>query len=263
MTTRSIPLSQIIVPDDIHRVDIDDQALKDLALSISQIGLLHPITVTDNANDTYTLRAGHRRYLAHIELGRPNIEATVFNGSERDAHAARFAENLARVNLSPMEEARAIHAEHYENLTPRDVIARMLNRTVDWVNQRLDLMDMPSELCDLVHQGALPIGSALALATISDVAHRRYLQTYAQTAGATVTVVREWVRHWELAQQPGSNVIAILPPMPEPGQPVVVTMPCHICGHPHPYQELRVTRVCGDCTRLLESGLPTPADVSA
>lgn len=247
MSARTLRLAQIFVPPNLHRVDIDEQALEDLAHSITTNGLLNPINVQDNGNDSYTLIAGHRRLLAHQRLGRTEIACTVHNGSARDASSARFAENLHRANLSPMEEARAIHHAHHIDLIAISTLARLLNRSQEWISRRLALLEMPLDLQELAHAGTLPLGSALALANVTDEIHRRYLTRYALDAGAAVNVIAEWVRQWQLAGELGDQGAAPLPEMPEPGQPITVTMPCYVCGEAHPYQELRVTRVCGGC----------------
>lgn len=255
MSARTLRLDQIAVPADVHRIDINDHELRDLAASIEQLGLLNPINVSDNGNDSYTLVAGHRRYLACQMLHRTHIDCTILTGSKRDTEAARFAENMHRAQLTPMEEAYAIQHQHTHNVIPVATIARMLHRSEDWVEQRLALVKMPPELCDLVHRGSLPIGSALALANVTDDAHRRYLTTYATTAGAAVTVIREWVKQWQLTITLDPSADAPRPEMPEPGAPVVVTMPCYCCGDPHPYQFLRVARMCAPCAEVIARGV--------
>lgn len=251
MNSRTLRLHQVIVPEHIHRMTISEDAIRDLARSIEQNGLINPITVIDNGDDTYTLRAGHSRLLAHQYLNRSTIDATIRTGSVRDTAGITFAENLHRTQLSPMEEAYAIQHEHQHNLVPIDTIARVLNRTEQWVLLRLALTVMPPTLRELVHTDQLPIGSALALAAVSDDPHREYLTRYAINAGAAVTVIREWVRQWQLSQELGTGAAAPRPAMPEPGQQVVVNMPCYVCGDPHPYQDLRITRICGGCILAL------------
>lgn len=251
MSSETLRLHQIIVPEHIHRITIDQDALQTLADSIKENGLINPITVVDNGDDTYTLRAGHRRLLAHEILGRSTIEAIVRDGSVRDTEGITFAENLEREQLSPMEEAYAIKHEHEDNLVSVKQMAKRINRSEEWIRQRLALVHMPPDLCELVHQRKLPIGSAIALATVSDDVHRHYLQTYALDAGATVAVIGEWVRQWQLAAELGFATAAPKPPMPEPGQPITITMPCWICNAAHPYDQLRVFRVCNECTAEL------------
>jgi len=261
MTTRTLKLHQVIVPEHIHRITISETAIKDLAASIEQHGLINPITVIDNGDDTYTLRAGHCRLLAHQHLNRSHIEAQIRQGSVRDTEGITFAENLHRTALSPMEEAYAIKHEHEENLVPVDTIARVLHRSEDWVMQRLALTKMPPDLCELVHNAELPIGSAIALATVSDDSHRAYLTRYAIDGGAAVQVIREWVRQWQLADELGIGSAAARPEMPAPGEAITVTMPCGFCGNPHPYHLLRIVRLCGNCATAVEGDAHPPEAV--
>lgn len=260
MTTRTLRLNQIIIPEHIHRLNISHEAITDLAASIEQHGLINPITVVAHIDDTYTLRAGHCRLLAHQHLGRTTIEATVREGSIRDTAGLTFAENLHRTQLSPMEEAHAIKHEHEDNAVPTATIARVLHRSEEWVLQRLMLTVMHPELCELVHTRELPMGSALALNFVTDDAHRRYLTRYAIDAGAAVHVIREWVHLWELqsASVPPDQIAR--PPMPQPGQVIVVSMPCALCGQAHPYHQLQVLRLCSACIgeAVYSSDRPVP-----
>jgi ParB-like chromosome segregation protein Spo0J len=175
----------------------------------------------------------------------------VRNGSVRDTEGITFAENLHRTELTPMEQAYAIKHEHEDNLVPIATMARVLHRSTEWIQQRLELVAMPPNMRELVHTSALPITSALLLATITDDTHRNYLVRYAVDAGAAVPVIREWVRQWHLAQELGTPGGAPLPDLPPAGQPVTVTMPCSVCGDAHPYQRLKVLRACDICLAAL------------
>jgi len=244
---RTIPLDMIDEPTTAHRVDIDEQALNELADSIAQVGLLSPIVVRPVEGGRYEIVAGHRRYLAHRRLSRPDILCIVRVADTAQAEVERFAENLQRQELSPMEEAVAI--SRYIETTGMDTkqVARALARTEWWVTHRLALLEMPPELGDMVHTGQLAAAAALALAKVTDDRHRRYLLEYAVRSGASVAVIREWVAQWELQMATAPDGAAPLPEMPADGQPVIVQMPCHICGTPHDHRQLIIARVCRAC----------------
>lgn len=260
MRTEELPLHKILLPPRLHRVSIDEDALYELMQSIQANGLINPITVSET-NGAYQLEAGHRRYLAHQRLQRTTIRATIYTpGEPFNGSAVRFAENLARADLSPMEEAKAI-AEHITDTgaTPEQV-ASMVHRRPEWVEQRLALLALPDELTIELHAGRLGIAHALTLARVGDAAHRAYLLRYTLDAGATIATVRDWCRQWELARDAGNADGAPRPELPIPGEPVVILVPCYICGSPHPYQVLRILRACGTCAQAIAgAAIPAPA----
>ena len=243
----TIALELLDEPADAHRINMDETQLGELADSIRDIGLLNPIIVRPTGNGRYEIIAGHRRCVAHRMLSLREIACFVRDASDDEVEQGRFAENLQREQLSPMEEAVAI--ARYMEREGKDVkaTARALNRSEWWVTHRVALMSMPPELGDMVHAEKLAAGAALELAKVTDDDHRSYLLEYAVRSGANIAVLREWVNSWESQQLNNPAEKAPLPAMPDAGQEVIVTMPCYLCGTPHDYRQLIIVRVCRAC----------------
>lgn len=252
-TLKTIPLELLVEPTDAHRVNVSEQALNELADSIRDIGLLNPIIVRPIANDRYEVIAGHRRLMAHKILREPHIDCFVRDATDDQVEQGRFAENLQREQLSPMEEAVALKRYCQNSGRKPSEVARSLNRTEWWVKHRLALIEMPGELCDMVHAGELAAGTALELAKVADDAHRKYLLEYAVRSGANVGVIREWVNQWELQQLNTPGVEAPKPDLPVAGQEVVIQMPCYLCGAAHDYRALIIARVCKSCDATVQA----------
>lgn len=246
-----IQLSQIIAPDNAHRTTIDEAALYELADSIREHGLLQPILVRARGEGVYEIIAGHRRYLAHHVLHAATIDCLVCDANDAETEALRGTENLQRTDLSPLEEARALRAiANAHGDTPRE-LARRIGRTPWWVERRLQLLDLPDDLHDKVHTGELPASSALLLGEIDDEQHRQYLTHYALEGGATTTVIRTWVEQYHLDREIRPNSAPTRPALPPPGEPVIVQMPCAVCGTAHDHRKLLIHRICADCTAEL------------
>ena len=98
------------------RREVDAKDIEDLAKSISEIGLLNPITVTPS----HTLIAGLHRLEAAKVLGWTEIECTVSDLSGLRAELAEIDENFMRVNLSSIEFGDLLlrRKEIYETLHP-------------------------------------------------------------------------------------------------------------------------------------------------
>lgn len=251
MRHAQIPLHKIVLPPRLHRVSIDELALEELARSIAKDGLINAIAVTE-LGDAYRLEAGHRRFLAHQRLGRVTIEAKIYEPADNaNGEAIRFAENFDRADLSPMEEALALHRAIDEGEMTLDQVAHTANRSSAWVKQRLQLLALPDELSEHVHSRRLSTGAALELQKVDDQTHRTYLLRYALDAGASIAVLREWVNQWLLARAAGDAANAPRPDMPLPGQPIIIQIPCYVCNVPMVHDKLRILRVCPECTGAL------------
>src|SRR5690349_7874815 len=109
MILKMIPINKIVKLRN-PRKRFDEDASRELALSIKEHGLLQPIVVEPDKHDTYVLVMGERRLRAHELLRRTNIKAVIrdrtnHNGRERFIDA--FIENDQRVDMNPIERAKA------------------------------------------------------------------------------------------------------------------------------------------------------------
>lgn len=109
-----VPLSEIKINP--GRREAEAQDIEDLAKSISQVGLLNPITIRPD----YTLIAGKHRLEAVKLLGWTKIPCTIRNVSGLLAELAEIDENFIRTNLSPIEFGDLLlrRKEIYEELHP-------------------------------------------------------------------------------------------------------------------------------------------------
>src|SRR3972149_1536377 len=108
MEIRDIKLSVIRVSDLNTRKDlgagIEDSGLDDLAKSISEKGLLNPITVKKNSDDTYDLIAGQRRFIACQKLGWETIPAIIREiADDVDGTIISLIENVHRADMNPID----------------------------------------------------------------------------------------------------------------------------------------------------------------
>lgn len=242
-------VDQLDPPAEAHRVSFDEDAMLELMADIKANGLRQPIEVRP-AGDRFEIIFGHRRWEAHRRLGLLTIHAIVKErADDTEAERSRFAENLMRADLSPMEEARAVdHAMVRLGIT-RENMARMLHRSPEWIDGRRALLAMPDELKSALHAREISTGAAIALAAVDDPAHLVYLLEHATRNGASIAVVRAWVQDY--ATQKAAAAGAPLPPpdTTKPPAAAIVVIPCAVCAAPHPHLELHVLRLCTTCLK--------------
>ena len=179
------------------RTSIDDDAIKELAASIKNEGLINPITVRPN-KDTYEVVAGHRRFLACRLVGLAAIPCVVRDLDNVQALEVMAHENLHRLDVDPVDEAifigRMINDLHYEI---KDV-AEKLGRSIVWVEDRLGILDYSEHMIKLVKEGKLKLGVAKHLAEIHDDLYQKMYVDQAVQYGMSVLQADYLQRQYEM-----------------------------------------------------------------
>lgn len=106
METKEIDVTKI-KPSKANSRTITKQSVKELALNISEVGLINPITVV-KIKDKYEIVAGNRRFVACQTLGFKQVSCSIIKGDDKRVQTLRITENMHRENLSPFEEAQSI-----------------------------------------------------------------------------------------------------------------------------------------------------------
>jgi ParB family transcriptional regulator, chromosome partitioning protein len=191
---RELPIELISPNPKQPRRGFDQESLEALAGSLGERGVLQPVLVRPKPGGTYELVAGERRWRAARIAGLESIPAIV--GEREDAHALEVAlvENMAREDLSPIEEARACAALVEELGLTREDVGRRVGRSRVAVSNLMRLLDLPDEAIELVQQGALSAGHGRALLLAEDHAARRRLARAAAGQGWSVRVTEERAR---------------------------------------------------------------------
>src|SRR3954454_13081908 len=168
------------------RRDFDDAALADLAESIRSRGVLQPVVVRPLPGGEYELVAGGRRLRAAGIAGLEAVPAVVRESDDWERLDLALAENMAREDLNPVEEARAC-AMLVEDLgITKGEVGRRVGRSRVAISNLIRLLELPEEALELVESGDLTEGHGRALLLCKDHAKRRSLALEARDAGWSV-----------------------------------------------------------------------------
>jgi ParB family chromosome partitioning protein len=185
---RAVPTRLIDASPDQNRETFDTAELDQLAASIRELGLLQPVKVRARG-ERYVLVAGERRLRAVRDiLERGVIDAVVSDETDGDAALATLAENVMRVDPSPLEEAagyRAVIDGH--GFTPADVAGRV-GVPAERVKRRLSLLTLSDEVRHYLTSGQLPVGRAERMAGLD--ANRQHLALAAHHQGISTDAFR-------------------------------------------------------------------------
>jgi ParB/RepB/Spo0J family partition protein len=158
-----IALTKITPDPDQPRRRFDESALDQLARSMDSIGQAQPILVRE-ADDGFVIVAGERRWRAAGRLEWEHIDAEVVS---RDTAVVwlQLAENLARADLSPIEEARAYRALVDAGHSHRE-IGEKVGKSKTQISQKLRLLEASPVVVELLDAGLLTEGHARVLLTL-------------------------------------------------------------------------------------------------
>src|SRR5262249_54748996 len=155
---RELPIELIAPNPKQPRRRFDEESLQGLAGSLGERGMLQPVLVRPQAGGTYELIAGERRWRA-ARIAGPRAPSPLVRPRE-DAETLELAliENMAREDLSPIEQARACAALVDELGLTREEVGQRIGRSRVSVSNLVRLLDLPEEAIELLQQGALSEG---------------------------------------------------------------------------------------------------------
>lgn len=161
---RSLPIASL-KPNRLQpRTYFEETAIEDLAASIRSQGIVQPLVVTPEADGSYSIIAGERRWRAARRAGLEEVPVVVREGlDDRARLELALVENLQRSDLNPIEEAEAYQAlQEKFNLSQEEVAARV-GKGRPTVANSLRLLKLPEEVLDLLREGRLTAGQARPL----------------------------------------------------------------------------------------------------
>ena len=165
-------------PYQTRTVSLDPAALNELAASIQAVGVLQPIVVRPVAGGRYQVIAGERRCEAARMLHHQTIPAVVRPVSNEQAMEMTIVENLQRLDLTPMEEARGYDRLSREFGLTQEQMAQRTGKERSSVANFLRLLKLPPSVQAMLDQGEISFGHAKVLMTlespdaIEKLAHR-------------------------------------------------------------------------------------------
>jgi len=190
----------------------EPEATTGLAASIRHQGVLQPVVVRPRAAGGWELIAGERRWRAAREAGVPTLPAIVRQADDRNSLLLGLVENVAREQLSPVEEARAYASLIDEFELTLGEVAEHVGRSKPAVSNRLRLLELPEEVLWMVARGELTEGHARAVLSLPDHDARKRLAKRIVREGMSVRGAERAAQDGGAARRP-RTVTAVDPPL--------------------------------------------------
>ena len=157
-----------IIPNRFQPREIfDEKALKELALSIKEHGVIQPIIVR-KVNDKYEIIAGERRYKATALAGLTKIPAIVRNLDDKESSKVALLENLQRKNLNPIEEARTYKKILEIDEMTQEELAKTMGKSQSSVANKIRLLALSEQVQDALLKEQISERHARTLLNITD-----------------------------------------------------------------------------------------------
>ena len=165
------------------RREFNQEALKDLASSVREHGILQPVLVVKREIETpgglevkYQLIAGERRWRAAQLAGLSQIPAVIRRGMPDDRIKLELAliENVQREDLNPIERAKAFKQLLDEFHLVHKEIASRVGKSREMVSNTIRLLNLPLDIQEGIHTGRISEGHARAVLMAGDDQKRQY-----------------------------------------------------------------------------------------
>lgn len=175
------------------RRSFDDDALEELAASITEVGLLQPVVVRHLGGGKYELVMGERRWRASTRAGLKSIPAIVRETSDNDMLRDALLENLHRQQLDPLEEAAAYQQLLDDFGATHEQLAQKIGRSRPHITNTLRLLNLPPTVQRRVAAGVISAGHARALLSLDNPQAQERLAQRIVAEGLSVRAIEEIV----------------------------------------------------------------------
>lgn len=157
-----------IIPNRFQPREIfDEKALKELAVSIKEHGVIQPIIVR-NVNGKYEIIAGERRYKASALAGLTKIPAIVRDLDDKESSKVALLENLQRKNLNPIEEARTYQKILEIDQMTQEELAKTMGKSQSAVANKIRLLSLSDSVQEALLKEQISERHARALLNIPE-----------------------------------------------------------------------------------------------
>ncbi|MCQ2335210.1 MAG: ParB/RepB/Spo0J family partition protein [Paludibacteraceae bacterium] len=207
-----VPLTQIIANPNQPRRNFDEEALEELADSIREHGVISPITLRKNDDDTYMIIAGERRFRASKLAGLTAIPAYVRTAKDEQVMEWALIENIQRDDLDAIEIALAYQRLMDDYQLTQEHMAERVGKKRATVANYLRLLKLPAEIQMGLQQDRIDMGHARAILGVRTAEAQLAIYKRILSEGLSVRKVEEIVSHYDEEPEPNAK-------QPKPIQP--------------------------------------------
>ena len=161
-----IEIDRIFANPNQPRRDFNEEALQELADSISELGVIQPITLRKMEDETYQIIAGERRFRASQLAGKTSIPAYILNADDEDTMEMALIENIQREDLNPLEIALAYQQLIEQHNLSQEQLSKRMGKGRATIANFLRLLRLPGTIQVALKEKKIDMGHAKALLSL-------------------------------------------------------------------------------------------------
>lgn len=165
-----LPIYKVEPNPDQPRQDFDEEELQALADSITEHGIIQPLTVRQMPNGYYQIIAGERRWRAARLAGLSEVPVVIKDVTDAEAMELALIENLQREDLDPVEEAMGYRQLMERCELTQEQTAQKIGKSRSAIANSLRLLNLPEDVLAFLKEGKLSTGHAKVLLGLPDAA---------------------------------------------------------------------------------------------
>lgn len=169
----------------------NQEELEDLAASIQNVGLIHPPSARPLENGLYEIISGERRFRASQLAGLKRIPLLVKREAAAFSAQAALIENIQRVDLNPIEIAKALKSLINEFGYHQEELAQRIGKKRSTIANYLRLLSLPKKIQEGVASGEISMGHAKAILSLEELDQQIYLYELTVRDGLNVRDTEE------------------------------------------------------------------------
>ena len=148
------------------RRDFNEETLQELADSISELGVIQPITLRKEEDGSYMIIAGERRFRASQLAGKTTIPAYILSASEKNTMEMALIENIQREDLNPLEIALAYQLLIEQHNLSQEQLSKRVGKGRATIANFLRLLKLPGNIQVALKEKQIDMGHAKALLSL-------------------------------------------------------------------------------------------------
>lgn len=191
-------------PDQPRKI-FDEEGLRELAVSIRELGIIQPLSLRLNADGRYQIIAGERRWRAAALAGLPTVPAYVRTASDSEVTEMALIENIQREDLNAIEVALAFKKLIDTYSLTQDRLSERLGKKRATIANHLRLLKLPAEIQIGLRDRKLDMGHARALLSVANPKQQLKLYNLILKEGLSVRRVEEMAREINDALERGET----------------------------------------------------------
>ncbi len=194
-TINEIPIDQIEPNADQPRSLFNEEALQELAHSISEIGIIQPITLRQVADNRFQIIAGERRWRASQLVGLKSLPAYIRTIKDENVMEMALVENIQREDLNSIEIALAYEHLLEQSGMTQEKVSERVGKSRTAITNYLRLLKLPAQVQMSLQKKEIDMGHARALLALDSPSLQLKLFKEILKNGWSVRKVEEMAQH--------------------------------------------------------------------